>query len=218
MNNPAILWSFRRCPYAMRARLAIKASGISVRLREIVLRDKPAPFLAASAKGTVPVLVLPEGRVIDESLDVMFHVLGANDPQGWLDIYHTGTSFVEAELDALDHQFKHHLDRYKYATRYDDVDETEHRTKGAAFLAKWNDRLQNQPALSGDRMGLLDFATLPFIRQFRIADPHWFDSQTWPHLHQWLQGFLTSARFTSVMEKYSPWQPGEDGVTFPVIC
>ena len=214
MSNPAILWSFRRCPYAMRARLAIKASGFSVRLREIVLRDKPAPFLAASAKGTVPVLVLPEGRVIDESLDVMFHVLGVNDPQGWLDIYHTDTSFVEAELDALDHQFKHHLDRYKYATRYDDVDETEHRTKGAAFLAKWNDRLQNQAALSGDRMGLLDFATLPFIRQFRIADPTWFDAQDWPHLQAHLHQFLESSLFLSVMEKYKPWAETGDEYAF----
>ena len=214
MSNPAILWSFRRCPYAMRARLAIKASGFSVGLREIVLRDKPAPFLAASAKGTVPVLVLPEGRVIDESLDVMFHVLGANDPQGWLDIYHTDTSFVEAELDALDHQFKHHLDRYKYATRYDDVDETEHRTKGAAFLAKWNDKLQNQAALSGDKMGLLDFATLPFIRQFRIADPTWFDAQDWPHLQAHLHRFLESSLFLSVMEKYKPWAETGDEYAF----
>ena len=214
MSNPAILWSFRRCPYAMRARLAIKASGFSVRLREIVLRDKPAPFLAASAKGTVPVLVLPEGRVIDESLDVMFHVLGVNDPQGWLDIYHTDTSFVEAELDALDHQFKHHLDRYKYATRYDDVDETEHRTKGAAFLAKWNDRLQSQPALSGEKMGLLDFATLPFIRQFRIADPTWFDAQDWPHLQAHLHRFLDSSLFLSVMEKYKPWTETGDEYAF----
>ena len=214
MTNTAILWSFRRCPYAMRARLAIKASGSAVSLREIILRDKPAPFLDASAKGTVPVLVLPDGRVIDESLDVMFHVLGINDPQGWLDIYHTQTRFVEEELEALDHQFKHHLDRYKYATRYDDVDETEHRTKGAVFLSKWNDRLQNQAALSGDKMGLLDFATLPFIRQFRIADASWFDAQDWPHLQAHLHRFLDSPLFLSVMEKYKPWAESGNDYSF----
>ena len=210
-SDTAILWSFRRCPYAMRARLAIKASGQRVRLREILLRDKPEPFLAASQKGTVPVLVLPDGTVIDESKDVMFWALGQNDPEGWLAMYHRDPDACEVHLEALDQTFKHHLDRYKYATRYADVDEVIHRDKGAVFLQKWNVHLAEHSALSGDKLGVLDFATLPFVRQFRIADATWFDDQDWPNLHKWLQDFLHSERFTQIMEKYQPWnQTGED--------
>ena len=213
-SNEPILWSFRRCPYAMRARLALKASGIAVNLREILLRDKPEPFLAASAKGTVPVLVLPDGQVIDESLDVMFWALTRSDPHGWLAVYERDRQGTMAHLTELDDVFKHHLDRYKYATRYDDVDESHHRREGALFLSQWNAILAEQPALSGDGLGLLDFATLPFVRQFRIADSRWFDAQDWPHLHDWLQAFLQSALFTSVMQKYKPWNETGEEITF----
>ena len=206
-----ILWSFRRCPYAMRARLALKASGQRVHLREILLRDKPEPFLAASPKGTVPVLQLADGSVIDESRDVMLWALGKADPHQWLACYHKDKEGVLRQLDALDSDFKHHLDRYKYATRYDDVDEAQHRDAGAVFLQDWNRLLGEQAALSGEALGLLDFATLPFVRQFRIAHSDWFDAQDWPHLHRWLQDFLHSDAFQAVMEKYKPWlETGED--------
>lgn len=214
MTTQAILWSFRRCPYAMRARLAIKASGIKVGLREILLREKPSPFLAASAKGTVPVLVLPDGTVIDESLDVMFWALRQADPEGWLGVYERDTQACEAHLAALDHEFKAHLDRYKYATRFPDQDGTEHRAKGAEFLMQWNEILHQQSALSGDRLGLLDYATLPFVRQFRIASPSWFDAQDWPALHHWLQAFLASERFVSIMHKYPPWLTSQEEIAF----
>ena len=213
MNELPILWSFRRCPYAMRARLALKASGQEVRLREIVLRDKPAPFLAASAKGTVPVLILPDGQVIDESRDVMFWALSQADPQGWLDVYHRDKEAVISHLEALDGDFKHHLDRYKYASRYEEADEISHQRAGAVYLSKWNEMLARQPALSGDALGLLDYATLPFVRQFRIANISWFDAQEWPHLHRWLDDFLQSELFASIMEKYKPWQ--ETGADIP---
>ena len=209
--NPPILWSFRRCPYAMRARLAIKASEQQVHLREILLRDKPEPFLAASTKGTVPVLECTDGQVIDESRDVMFWALQSNDPHDWLAVYHRDKEAVCAHLDALDGDFKHHLDRYKYATRYEEADESAHRAAGAAYLENWNDILTRQTALSGDRLGLLDYATLPFVRQFRIADPSWFDAQDWSALHAWLQHFFNSPLFASIMEKYKPWkETGED--------
>lgn len=211
MSELPILWSFRRCPYAMRARLAIKASGQAVHLREILLRDKPEPFLAASAKGTVPVLMLPDGRVIDESRDVMFWALSMADPQGWLAIYHQDKEAVMVHLEALDGDFKHHLDRYKYASRYEEADELSHQRAGAVYLSNWNDILSRQPALSGQALGLLDYATLPFVRQFRIANIDWFDSQDWPYLHRWLGDFLQSALFASIMEKYKPWkETGED--------
>jgi glutathione S-transferase len=216
-----ILWSFRRCPYAMRARLGLRSAGIEVNLREILLRDKPAAFLDISKTQTVPVLVLPDGEVIEESRDIMFWALNhSGDPENWLVPYHKDKAGTLAFLDRLDGSFKTDLDRYKYATRFADtkegIAETQitHRTKGAILLSELNDILSQQQALSGAQMGLLDFATLPFIRQFRLADMHWFDSQDWPYLHRWLSHFLVSDRFARIMEKYPPWQAGQSGVRF----
>ncbi|MGB0584466.1 MAG: glutathione S-transferase N-terminal domain-containing protein, partial [Candidatus Puniceispirillaceae bacterium] len=181
-----IFWSFRRCPYAMRARLAIAASGQKVQLREILLRDKPADFLATSPKGTVPVLKLENGQVIDESRDIMFWALGQNDPENWLAVWRRNPALAMAFLNRLDGAFKHDLDRYKYASRYDRDAGSTHRDSGGAFLAELDQDLQQTGVLSGAQLGLLDFASLPFVRQFRIADPDWFDNQSWPHLHAWL--------------------------------
>ena len=210
-----VLWSFRRCPYAMRARLAVASAGIKVELREILLRDKPAAFVAASPKATVPVLEDIDGRIIEESRDVMMWALSQHDPEGWLDIMTIDASHVAAFFERLDGPFKTHLDRYKYASRYDVSAAEHHRTSGAVTLAKVNSTLKAQPSLSGERPGLLDFASLPFVRQFRIADPDWFDAQDWPYLHEWLGEFLESQRFASIMEKYAAWQPGDAGISFP---
>ena len=210
-----ILWSFRRCPYAMRARLAIQSSGAVVYLREILLRDKPEEFIADSAKATVPVLRLPDGTVIDESLDVMRWALSQDDPEDWQAVLTTSPEESAAFLEELDGSFKSALDRYKYASRYDHgAEETlHHRRIGEDFLARINAKLNDQPYLSGNKQGFLDFASLPFIRQFRIADPDWFDQQDWPHLHPWLHHFLQSERFLSVMKKYAPWkETGGDGI------
>ena len=213
-----ILWSFRRCPYAMRARLAIQSSGCKVLLREILLNDKPEDFIADSAKATVPVLRLPSGEVIDESLDVMNWALAQNDPEDWREILTTAPTDSQAFLDECDGRFKSALDRYKYASRYVKSPEdngTEeasidaalhHRSIGVEFLLRINAKLQEQPYLSGPKQGFLDFACLPFIRQFRIADPEWFDDQDWPHLHPWLQEFLQSERFAAIMKKHEPWK------------
>ena len=212
-----ILWSFRRCPYAMRARLALKSSKTDVMLREIVLRDKPEEFLKASAKGTVPVLVMEDGVVLDESRDIMFWSLHRNDPENWLDVFAKDPDGCKAFLDRLDGPFKTNLDRYKYASRYEDgkAEAENHRREGAAFLEDLDQMLEKQVFLSGDKAGLLDFAALPFIRQFRIADPDWFDQQNWKNLHPWLQDFLNSDRFVNIMEKYKPWREvGGDGIAF----
>ena len=214
-NRQHIFWSFRRCPYAMRARLAVFSAGIQVELREILLRDKPDAFLHASPKGTVPVVELADGKVLEESRDVMQWALSQNDPDGWLEVQHRDPEHTTAFLDALDGPFKTHLDRYKYASRFDPEATLEHRAAGAAMLAEFDIRLATQPCLSGEKNGLLDFAALPFVRQFRIADPVWFDAQPWPHLHRWLQAFLESPQFASVMKKYAIWQEGDDGITFP---
>jgi len=208
-----IFWSFRRCPYAMRARLALRSAGIKVELREILLRDKPAAFLTVSKTKTVPVLELADGEVIEESRDIMFWALKyARDPEGWLAPFYKDESAVAAFFERLDGPFKQDLDRYKYATRFadnkKDVAENQltHRTQGAIFLNEIEAHLSKQACLSGAKMGILDFACLPFIRQFRLADMHWFDAQDWPHLHRWLAEFLVSDRFSQIMEKYPPWQ------------
>ena len=214
MSQP-ILWSFRRCPYAMRARLAIQSSGLAVHLREILLRDKPPEFIADSAKATVPVLKLPHGEVIEESLDVMRWALAQNDPEDWRDIFEDDPQFASAVLTELDGAFKTALDRYKYASRYDNGQEDafHHRAIGVDFLERIDRRLSQQPYLSGTKAGFLDFASLPFIRQFRIADPDWFVQQDWAHLHPWLTDFLQSQRFAGVMKKYKPWtETGGDGL------
>ena len=215
VDHLPIFWSFRRCPYAMRARLAIAASGQKVELREILLRDKPTDFLATSPKGTVPVLKLKNGQVIDESRDIMFWALEQNDPENWLAVWRRNSAFTLAFLDRLDGAFKHDLDRYKYASRYDRDAGSAHRDSGGVFLAELNQDLQQTGALSGAQLGLLDFASLPFVRQFRIAGPDWFDDQSWPHLHAWLGGFLDSASFRLVMQKYPQWSPVGQSIAFP---
>ena len=207
-----VLYSFRRCPYAMRARLALQVSGVPYELREVVLKNKPAGLLAASAKGTVPVLVLPNGQVIDESLDIMRWALGRNDPQGWLK--HGGSpADMHALIAGTDGGFKHALDRYKYPTRYP-LESGDHakafamakKLEAANWLAELEARL-NEGWLDGPKPCLADMATLPFVRQFAHTDAAWFAAQPWPQLQVWLARFEASALFDSVMAKHVPWQP-----------
>jgi len=205
-----ILWTFRRCPYAMRARLAIQSSGQQVVLQEILLKDKPASFLAASPKGTVPV-VQDGDRVIEESRDVMLWALGRNDPEGWLDMSAEGSALI----DACDGPFKAALDHTKYAVRFPDRDEAAERSKAMAFLKDWNDRLEQDAFLMGPKRTLADMAILPFVRQFANTDRAWFDAQRLTPLTKWLDNFLASERFYGVMSKYPPWQSGQDQILFP---
>ena len=205
-----ILYSFRRCPYAMRARLALASSGLTYELREVALRSKPPELLAASPKGTVPVLVLPDGTVIDESLDVMLWALRQHDPDGWL------TGDVDGMLtliSANDGAFKQHLDRYKYPNRYasehtDDVQAFAalHRAAGAAWLVSLQHRLRDKNWLFSDGASLADMAVLPFVRQFAHTDAAWFAAQPWPQLATWLARFEASILYTGVMNKHMPWQ------------
>lgn len=216
-NNTAhpIIYSFRRCPYAMRARLAVQSAGFTVELREILLRDKAPEFTAASPKATVPVLVLPDGTVIEESLDVMLHVLGQSDPEGLL----TPTEETLADMLALisenDGSFKRALDRYKYANRYEGADPIAERNAASSFLHMLNNRLSARGGfLFGTRLSLADLAILPFVRQFANVDRTWFDSQDWPDLRKALEGFTGSERFASIMLKYAVWQSGNEIIWF----
>lgn len=178
-----------------------------VRLREVVLRDKPAAFLAASPSATVP--CLQAERIFDESRDIMLWALGQNDPEGWLD------DRAGALIDRCDGPFKAALDHTKYHVRYPDLDRETERARAAAILREWDARLSGTAYLLGPRMTLADAALLPFVRQFAQIDRAWFDAQDWPHLIGWLDRWLASPAFAAVMRKLPPWQAGEDGVPFP---
>ena len=195
-----ILYSFRRCPYAMRARMALAISGAPHEHREVVLRDKPPEMLEASPKGTVPVLVVEDGTVLEESLDIMHWALCRNDPENWLDRQD------EALLAANDGPFKHHLDRYKYPTRYDDVDPAEHGAAAVAHLGKLDERLAASPYLCGERRGFADIAIFPFVRQFANADREWFANQQLENVAAWLDGLTGSDLFAAIMTKHEPWK------------
>lgn len=209
MSRP-VLWTFRRCPYAMRARLAIQSAGVACELREILLRDKPSAFLDASPKGTVPVVVDGD-TVIEESFDVMQWALTQADPEGWLDMPALGYDIV---TDA-DGPFKQALDRTKYAVRFPDVDIDVERHKAGQFLMKLEATLADKPYLFGDAPRLADMATLPFVRQFAHVDLGWFTAQPWPNVVRWLEDFKDSDRFRAIMTKYPPWQPGDAPTAFP---
>lgn len=209
-----ILYSFRRCPYAMRARLSLAASGQRCELREVVLRDKPAELIAASPKGTVPVLVLPDSSVIDESLDIMVWALGKNDPKQWLPPLGERRDAMLALIAECDGTFKQALDRYKYPQRFENVDALEQRHQGSQWLMTLDVRLSNAPFLFGNQATLADAAIMPFVRQFAQVDRAWFDAQPWPALLAWLQGWLESELFGTVMAKHEPWRGGP-GISFP---
>ena len=212
MSYP-ILYSFRRCPYAMRARMAFYHAGITCELREVVLREKPAAMLALSPKATVPVLQLPDGTVLEESLEIMRWALDQNDPDGWLDADDLVTQQL---IDQNDQEFKDYLDGYKYSARYENVDPLVERGKAERILADLNQRVAQASYLCGDKPSLADYAIFPFIRQFAYVDMDWFKSSPYSHLVSWLEGFLESEIFLGVMKKYKQWSPqDEETVYFP---
>ena len=197
LNHP-ILYSFRRCPYAMRARMSIVRSNYLCEHREVILRDRPDHMMEISPKGTVPVLLLPDGTVIEESLEIMQHVLA------WeLDA-------MEASwVDRNDNEFKFHLDRYKYPNRYDDVDSLAHRALAESYLNDLDD------VIGGGISTALNDALFPFVRQFANHDRQWFDAQSWTNIHDWLAQNLDSSEFLLCMKKYPQWHVGDDVVQFP---
>ena len=211
-----ILYSFRRCPYAMRARLALLASRQRCELREVVLRDKPAELTAASPKATVPVLVLDDGSVIAQSLEIMLWALRRDDPQHWLSPGNGTLAEMLVLIEACDTGFKRDLDPYKYPGRYEaDADAASARDSGARFLLQLEARFANGAFLFGDSTALADAAIAPFVRQFAGVDAAWFAVQTWPHLREWLAAWEASDAFAAVMHRYPAWKSGDVGVTFP---
>ncbi|MBC7681290.1 MAG: glutathione S-transferase [Ferruginibacter sp.] len=200
----------------MRARLALAVSWQTVELREVVLRNKPPELLAASTKATVPVLVLPDGQVIEQSLDIMRWALERHDPAGWLQ---GPMAEILALIGEADGSFKYHLDRYKYPGRYEEDSYSRsldgHQSAAGHIVSEWNQRLTGQPCLFGAHASLADMAIAPFVRQFAHVDAAWFAAQPWPQVQKWLTAFENSALLAQVMQKYAPWESGTYGVAFP---
>ena len=215
MNDLPILYSFRRCPYAMRARLAIASAEFPVELREVLLRDKPNELLEASPKGTVPVLVLPDGRVLEESRDIMEYVLAMSDREGLLDFSAGDLTAMEGLIDRLDGPFKAALDRYKYPDKYAGANRLDARAAASEFTSELDRRLGAGPYLFGDRVSFAELACWPFIRQFAHVDRDWFWSQDWNNLIAWLDAFIASDRLKRIFAKYPRWHGGEAGIVFP---
>ena len=211
-----VLYTFRRCPYAIRARMALVCSGIRVELREVVLRDMPASLLEYSPKATVPVLWLPDGRVIDESRDIIEWALTENDPQQWLPSDEAGArDATDRLIHENDDSFKRHLDQYKYSDRHPQQPASVYRSGGERFLQRLEWHLQQHRWLLGECMGVVDVAIFPFVRQFALVDKPWFDHTPYPRLHAWLNDFLESVLFMRVMRKYPQWHEGDAITLFP---
>ena len=211
-----VLYSFRRCPYAMRARLGL-AYCVEVgqlELREVVLKDKPQAMLDISPKATVPVLQLANGDVLEESLDIMHFALSQN-PEQTSRLY---PQELQATIDELitfnDGEFKWALDRYKYADRYEES-EAFYREQGEVFLTRLNERLEHSPFLMGDEVTLADLAIFPFVRQFAHVNRAWFEASPYTHLQTWLGHWLDSPLFIRIMKKYTQWTVENEPVYFP---
>lgn len=184
-------------------------SGVQVEIRDLILRDKPASMLAYSEKGTVPVLVLEDGTVLDESLDIIKWALAKNDPQAWLG------AKISLLVTENDHAFKQHLDHYKYADRFPEFPAEEYRTHCEAFLRQLETRLNKSVFLDGAQCTLTDIAIFPFIRQFAFVDKDWFDQTPYPKLQAWLADFLDNEIFVRSMKKYQLWKEGDPITLFP---
>ncbi|WP_020209170.1 glutathione S-transferase [Gilvimarinus chinensis] len=214
MTEPLpVLYSFRRCPYAMRARLGLLFAGLSVELREVVLKDKPPQLLAISPKATVPVLQLLDGTVIDESRDILLWALRRSDPDGLLAAERSPQ--VDELIRQNDVEFKHWLDRYKYFDRHPAMTQREYRERGEVFLQQLEHRLGDGRFLLGDDISAADIAVMPFVRQFAHVDRDTFYALPYPNLQKWLKGWLEHPLFLLAMGKYKPWRKGAASVVFP---
>lgn len=214
MNLP-ILYSFRRCPYAIRARMAIAYSQTQVELREVVLKQKPKELITISPKATVPVLQLKDGTVLEESLDIMHWALLANDPDKF-NLSSIADYYSHELIQENDGEFKQALDHYKYADRFPEFTVDVYRQQCETFIQKLEACLSHQTFLTGDRCSAVDFAIFPFVRQFAYVDINWFDSSNYVNVRHWLNGFLRSELFESIMFKFPQWTRQSEITLFPI--
>ena len=207
------LYSFRRCPYAMRARLGILFAELQVEMREITLKNKPPQMLVISPKGTVPVLQLLDGTVIQESREIMTWALAQQDSQGLLnaEVLHQANALI----DKNDNEFKYWLDRYKYADRHIEMSPTEYRQQGEVFLQLLEELLTKNSYLLGESITIADIGIMPFVRQFAHVNRDVFYSLPYINLQRWLQNWLQHPLFLQTMTKFQPWQENDDVVVFP---
>jgi len=211
-----ILYSFKRCPYAMRARMALYLSNTVVELREVSLRDKPQSMLEISPKGTVPVLILDDGNVIDESIEIIEWCIKKKKNIFTETLNSDQELFTEDAIKLFDEKFKFHLDRYKYATRYEDFDEILHRESCVEILKTMENKISNKIFFYTDHLNKIDICILPFIRQFRIANPEWFDNHIeFPKVQKWLDNFLKSSILEEIMVSHEVWKKNNTAIFFP---
>lgn len=217
MSRPLpVLYSFRRCPYAIRARFAITQANITVELREILLKNKPQALRQASPKATIPVLITPEGTVIDESLDIMRWALLSPDTENrWFPPQHQDT--IKQLVEYNDNTFKYWLDRYKYADRHPQHSPEYYREQALIFIQQLDDLLKKHTFLLSDSIGWADIAIFPFIRQFSMVDSQWFEQAPFANLRRWLDHFLTHPHFLQLMQKTPPWDEHKKGEAAPVL-
>jgi len=209
IKHTPILYSFRRCPYAIRARLTLVVSKINVEIREILLRDKPTDFINSSKSKTVPCLVDGE-KIIDESLEIMLWALNQNDPESWLDMPNEGYEII----NLIENEFKPYLDKTKYSSRYPEEDFEENRNRATNILREL-DNFQRGKYFFGNKVSLCDVAIFPFVRQFAFINIDWFHEKKWKNLSRWLSSFLESEMFVICQKKYTKWEPGNALVYFP---
>ncbi len=209
-----VLYSFRRCPYAIRARMAIKKANIKCELREVILKDKPDEMVLLSEKATVPVLLTAENKVIEQSNDIMHWALNQNDPDNWLDEDASQSQYL---IDYNDNEFKYFLDRYKYHVGYPEHPQKYYRDNAESFLKVVETHLieNNGVALLGNRLTLADITIFPFIRQFSRVDLDWFQASPYQLLKKWVVCIEQSELFQACMNKYEQWQPDQETVYFP---
>ena len=200
-----ILYTFRRCPYAMRARFVLRHSHKKIELREIKLQKKPNDFLNTSPKGTVPVLALSKKEVLDQSLDIMMWCLQSSDNSKINDLKNNLPNNLLDQIKDLDNEFKTNLDKYKYPNRFKDNDKNLSRDNNLKFLKKLNENLKNSIFLNSNKIGLLDYAIFPFIRQFRNVDIEWFENLNLSFLNSWYLSIVESKAFFDIMKKYKVW-------------
>lgn len=212
MSSLPCLYSFRRCPYAMRARLGLLFAEQQVELREVVLKNKPPEMLQISPKGTVPVLQLTDATVIEESREIMLWALKHNDPRNLLDktVLHDANTLINLN----DNEFKYWLDRYKYFDRHPERTQTEYRQQGEVFLQQLEALLTRHPYLLGENVSIADIGIMPFVRQFAHVDREVFYDLPYPNLQRWLQNWLEHPLFVQAMTKYQPWVAGDEVLVF----
>lgn len=212
MLNTPILYSFRRCPYCMRAHMALKYANLKIILREVELSDLPEEALAVSSHATVPSLVISENEYMDESWDIVKWATQQKDPENWLGDNNEYLHDAEILVETNDYSFKDDLDHYKYADRHAEHSMEYYRQRGEEFLKELNDMLEENNFLLAETITIADIAVFPFVRQFAMVDKDWFDKAPYPELQRWLAFMLDTEWFREAFKKHEIWKPGAEDI------